>query len=322
MQKIFDGVTMLEGEVSGRPLQLMYLAGKSASILLDTGCDGDLEKFISPQIREAGGDPAQLTWIINTHPDLDHTGGNAAIKGIAPNARLACGDADREACSGFENLFRLRYDAYRENHQIFYDDDTRNSLKERHGHPQLVEVTFLGGEHIRLDNDWEIEIVALPGHAKGHLGVLDRKNAALYGGDAIHGRVYDGLDGTPKLPPTYLHVDDYLSTIHFIEHLPVTTYIGCHWPVKRDKDIAAFCNESRTFVEETDTYLKELLVKPHTLSEICRKLGPKLGEWPREADRELVFVLNGHLEKLLDEGQVSACIRQEKPRILEFQMIG
>ena len=318
MQKLFDGVFMLEGEVSGRPLQLMYLAGDSASIMLDTGCEGDLEKFISPQIREAGGDPAQLSWIINTHPDLDHTGGNAAAKGAAPNAILACGDVDREACSGFDNLFRLRYDAYRKNHQIFYDEATRSALRERHGQPQPVEVTFRGGEHIRLAGDWEVEIVALPGHAKGHLGILDRKNSALYGGDAIHGRIYDGLDGTPKLPPTYLHVDDYLSTIHFIEHLPITTYIGCHWPVKHNEDIAAFCMESRGFVEETGRLLNELLVKPYTLKEICRELGPKLGEWPRDVDRELVFVLNGHLEKLLDEGIISARIRQEEPRILEF----
>ncbi len=302
MEKLFDGVYLLHGEVGGRPLQLVYLQGQDASLLLDTGCAGDPTKFILPQIRQAGGNPAQLTWIINSHPDLDHIGGNYEMKQAALGALLACGEADREACSSATDIMRLRYDAYKDRHHLSYSGDGREWIIAQCGQPQPIDVTFVGGEHIRLGLDWEVEILSLPGHSKGHLGLLDRKNQALYAGDAIHGAVYLGFDGAEKMGPTYLHVDDYLSTIRFVEHLPISTYVGCHWPVKRGVKIGQFCAESRQFVQKADHLLRKLLIEPHTLKEICLKLGPQLGQWPRAVDTELMYALNGHLERLVERG--------------------
>ena len=318
LKKLFDGVYMLEGEVGGRPLQLIYLRGKVASLLLDTGCASDPDKFIVPQIREAGGDPAQLDWILNSHPDVDHTGGNYNMKQYAKRALLACGDADREACASGENLIRLRYEAYHADHQIFYEDKTW--LNAETSKPQPIDVTFVSGEHLRLSDDWVVEILSVPGHAKGHLAIWDQKNEALYGGDAIHGSVYLGLDGTPKLCPTYLFVDDYLNTIRLIERLPITTYVGCHWPVKRGDEIADFCKESRHFVERADVLLIELLKEPHSLRDICLKLGPQLGDWPHTPalDLELVFALNGHVTRLVELGLLDIRVQQEDPRRLEY----
>lgn len=313
MQQLFEDVFLLEGVINGRPLQLIYLQGESASLLLDTGCSGDPEGFISAQIREAGGNPAALRWIVNSHTDLDHTGGNYAMKQIAPQAILACGDADRAACSDPAVLYDVRYDAYRKNHGIFYDAAGRDWIMQQCGQHMPVDVTFTHGEHIRLADDWEIEIVALPGHAKGHIGLLDSKNSALYGGDAIHGAVYLGLDGTPKLPPTYLHVDDYLHTIDFIDHLPIETYVGCHWPVKRGIEIAAFCAESRDFVHYTDALVREALTREWlTLRELCLQLAPQLGGWEHvpALDLELAFALNGHLESLIKAGRLD--VRQDE----------
>ncbi len=316
MQQLFEGVFLLEGDVGGRPLNLLYLQGSQASILWDTGCANDPERFIVPQIIEAGGDPARLTWIINSHPDLDHTGGNHLMKQIAPQALLACGDADRAACSGPEELLRLRYDRYRSDHGLFYDGGARQWVWEQSGKPQPIETTFVGGEHIRLSPDWEVEIVALPGHARGHLGILDANHQALYGGDAIHGEVYHGFDGLPKLPPTYLWADDYLATIRLIEHLPITTYVGCHWPIKRGAGIHDFCVETRRFVERVDHLLMAALQEPLTLREACLKLGPELGDWPREVDLELMFALHANLESLVNRGLVRADRRTDAGHIL------
>ena len=67
MQQLFEGVYLLEGEVGGRPLQLVYLKGDHASLLMDTGCAHDPSKFIARQIEEAGDSIADLTWI-SEHP--------------------------------------------------------------------------------------------------------------------------------------------------------------------------------------------------------------------------------------------------------------
>lgn len=321
MQQLFENVFLLEGEVGGRPLQLIYLQGADASLLLDTGCADDPERFILAEIREAGGDPAALRWIINSHTDLDHIGGNHAMRQAAPQAVLACGDADRAACSDPAILFRVRYDAYRQNHGIFYEGEGRDWIVQQSGQRTPVDVTFTHGEHLRLSDEWYVEIVALPGHAKGHIGLLDRKNNALYGGDAIHGAVYLGLDGTPKMPPTYLHVDDYLHTIDFIDHLPIEIYVGCHWPVKRGVEIAAFCAESRDFVHRTDALMREALTRDWlTLRDLCLELAPQLGNWEHTpaVDLELVYALNGHLENLIREGRLDVRLRGD---IQEYTLV-
>lgn len=84
MQQLFDGVYILEGEVGGRPLQLVYLKGDSASLLMDTGCAHDPSKFIARQIGEAGGNAADLTWILNTHRDLERGSVERRVRSSEP----------------------------------------------------------------------------------------------------------------------------------------------------------------------------------------------------------------------------------------------
>jgi glyoxylase-like metal-dependent hydrolase (beta-lactamase superfamily II) len=318
MKKLFDGVYMLEGEIGGRPLQLMYLKGETASLLMDSGCAHDPVKFIAPQISEADGEVSSLTWILNTHPDLDHICGNHEMKKLAPRAILACGDADRHICQGIDALMCYRYDVYRSDHRIGYEGDTLAWIRSEGGEPEPIDVTFRGGEHIRLGPGWELELIAVPGHAEGHLAVYDPLHQALYGADAIHGRGNPGLVGGMKLCPTYENVDQYLATIDRIEHLPITTYVGCHWPVKRGAGIAEFCRESRDFVQTTERLLLDQLTTPQTVRELCTILGPKLGDWPRETDLGLVYVLNGHLRRMCERGVVSSQMRNNDQQVREF----
>jgi len=318
MKQLFEGVHILEGEIGGRPLQLIYLRGATASLLMDTGCAHDPAKFIAPQIAEAGGEVSSLTWILNTHPDLDHICGNHEMKRFAPHAILGCGDADRHICQGIDTLMQYRYDVYKNDHGIAYEGDTLEWIRAEGGKPEAIDVTFRGGEHIRLGPEWEVELLAVPGHAEGHLAVYDPLHQALYGGDAIHGSGNPGRAGGVKLCPTYENVDEYLGTIDRIEGLPITTYVGCHWPVKRGAEIAEFCRESRDFVQTTERVLLDRLTKPHTLRELCTILGRELGEWPRETDLELVYVLNGHLRRMCERGMVSSQMRNNGRPVREF----
>src|ERR1051325_6512676 len=235
--KIFDGVYMIQGEIGGRPLQLMLLAGEK-SLLMDSGCLHDPKKLILGYFRKIGLQPGELTYIVNTHCDFDHTAGNREMNRLAPQALLGCGKLDQQQCESPSALYSLRYDAYRKPHGIFYSGDAKKWIVEQCGDkPQPMDLCWMGGEKIRLGKNWEIELLHVPGHSHGHLAVLDRKNRALYSGDAIHGKELRGIDGSVKLCPTYLWVDEYLQTIQRIENLDVDTLIGCHWPVQRGDQI-------------------------------------------------------------------------------------
>lgn len=292
MKQLFDGVYLLEGQVGVRPLYLPLFRGEYGALLLDTGCAEHVDSMILPALIELGAEPADLRFVINTHPDSDHVGGNAGVKRRAPRALLGCGDADREAIDDPDVLFRSRYDAYRA-FGVFYPEEVARNIRRDLGEAQPVDLTFRGGERIRLSPDWELEIIFLPGHSKGHLGLLDRRHRALFGGDAIQGSVYLDVSGKPALCPTYLYPETYLQTCQLIERMDLDYYVSCHWPVKKAQEIAEFCQETRAFVERTELLLSNAGIT--NLREACLKLGPQLGQWPEPIHLELAYALAGHL---------------------------
>jgi glyoxylase-like metal-dependent hydrolase (beta-lactamase superfamily II) len=293
MIQLFDSVYLLDGTVGKRPIYLPLLVGEWGSVLLDTGCSYHVSELILPALEQLQIRPEHLRYIINTHPDSDHVGGNAAMKQWASQSILCCGDADRAQVEDPETLFAIRYNAYRP-HGVFYSEEVKAGIMKDLGGPQPVELTFRGGERLRIGPDWELEVLSLPGHSKGHLGILDRRHRVLFGGDAIQGAVYLGIDGLPALCPTYLYPESYLLTSQFIEHLDIDLYVSCHWPLKKGSEIAEFCRETREFVERAEILVRS--AETDNLGELCDQLGPQLGQWPELVNRELAFALAGHLK--------------------------
>lgn len=309
VETLHPGVHVLRGEVGGRPLLLPLLVGADAALLIDTGCASHVDSLILPGLRALGLEPERLTHLVITHCDVDHQGGNAALKRLAPRAALGCGEADASAISDPAVILAERYERYRRDHHHHYDGATLDWLRRELGAPQPVDHRFRGGERITLGPQWTVEIVHLPGHSHGHLGVHDLRHGILYGGDAIQGRVYLGLDDKPALCPTYLHVAPYRATIAHIASLPLRGYVGCHWPILRDPAaVRAFCAESAVFVDLAEARVLAALrragARGSTLPELCAQLGRELGAWPRAVDHELCYALFGHLTDLAARGSV------------------
>jgi glyoxylase-like metal-dependent hydrolase (beta-lactamase superfamily II) len=187
LEQLYDGAYLIHCAVGGRPLHLPLLVGSNSAVLIDTGCAADCARAILPALHALQLDPARLTHVINSHCDFDHQGGNSAVMAACPAARLYCGEADRVQIESPERLIALRYGAYHRDHGIFYDDATKRAIRRELGEPQSVDGVFHGGEVLTLAADRSLEILHLPGHSCGHLGVLDRKHRTLFGGDAIHG---------------------------------------------------------------------------------------------------------------------------------------
>lgn len=304
---IYPGADLIECEIGGRPLYLPLLREDDESLLVDCGTHNHASKDVPEFLKRLGFTADDLTWLIMTHPDGDHCGGSAEIKRRYPKVRLACGDADREMIESPEYLFSFRYDAYRKDHGVFFDEKTAQDIKHCSSDPQKVTFTFVGGETLRLGSNRVMEIWHLPGHSHGHLGIYDRNHETLFYGDAIQGAGYKSLHGTWSLCPTYIYVDAYLQTIRSIENSPAETIIGCHWPVLRGKDaIRLFCAESRNFVAQADRLITDYLQAHNsgaTLRELCEELSDELGDWPQAVRLELANALSGHLQRGVDTGR-------------------
>jgi glyoxylase-like metal-dependent hydrolase (beta-lactamase superfamily II) len=303
--QIYPGADLIECEINGRPLYLPLLQQDGSAILLDCGTSSHALRDIPAYFKKLGS--VDLKWVVVTHPDGDHCGGTGAIHKQHPEALFLCGEADRNLVESPDFLFNFRYDAYRQDHGIFFDPKTVEEIMQCFSGPQAVAVTAVGGETIRVGTDRILEIWHLPGHSHGHLGVYDRNHRTLYYGDAIQGAGYQSLDGGWALCPTYLYVDAYLETIKVIEESPAETIVGCHWPICRGKDeIGRFCAESREFVSKADRMITEYLYSKNTgitLRELCEQLSPELGKWPHSVHLELANAFSGHLDRGVKQGR-------------------
>jgi glyoxylase-like metal-dependent hydrolase (beta-lactamase superfamily II) len=308
--EIVSRIHRIDGVVGTRPLQLYLLRGDMRTVLLDTGCAPDPERLIFPYLRKLGLTPADVDLVINTHPDLDHCGGNHAMKTAHPGLLIACGEADRPMMEDPQKMWNLRYNAYADPHGLKYDDNGRKWIVEMLGQAQPVDWTWRGGETLRLGHDWVVEIHHTPGHSAGHLSVFDPRSHTMFSGDAVQGSVYLDVHGSPALCPTYLHVDTYLATIQYLESLPIERLATCHWPLKTGPEVRDFLSETRQFVELADRLLLEGLRAQNTalgLGELIRLVGPKLGSWPRGVDPELMYALAGNMDRLVALGKVVQC---------------
>ena len=234
-----------------------------------------------------------------THSDLDHQGGAHALASASSELSISCGALDRELVTDPDAIMARRYDAFRADHGIGYDDETAAAMRVE-GSAQPVDSVFAGGETIDL-GDRELRVLHVPGHSPGHLAVHDSRTGALFSGDCVR-VVYLGLDGTPKLCPTYTDVDPYLETIDLVEALAPSELHGCHWPASRGAEVRAFLDESRAYVLHVDGLARSCFADAQdglTLRELIACVNGRLDTpWEPALAQELVYRSDGHAERL------------------------
>ncbi|HEY2371886.1 MAG TPA: MBL fold metallo-hydrolase [Gaiellaceae bacterium] len=298
--EILDGIHRIDAEVAGRPLYLFLFLGER-NLLLDAGCSTSVDEFILPYLDSLGLGARDIDVLLITHPDVDHQGGAHALKSANPGLTVACGALDRELVSDADVIMERRYDAYRADHGIANSNEATAWLREMTGLSQPVDSVYAGGETIELASGNELRVLHVPGHSPGHLALLHTGSGALFSGDCVQGSVYLGLDGTPKLCPTYTDVEPYLQTIAQIGALAPNELHGCHWPAARGAAVGAFLDESRTYVEHIDELVRACLADAPaglTLRELIQRVNELLDEpWGPPVAQELVYSLHGHAER-------------------------
>jgi glyoxylase-like metal-dependent hydrolase (beta-lactamase superfamily II) len=288
-----------------------YLFVGDNKVLLDTGIAETPEKVIFPYLDRLQLKPESLTLAIVTHADLDHQGGNDAIKRISPRTWLGCGEADRRLVEDPRSLFTFRYNFMRDEHEVGFDHEPPPDA----GKPRKMDVTFSGGERIRLCDDWDLQVLHVPGHSPGHLALYDARHKAAFVGDAIHGRGCPRADGGLAIPVTYYNVAIYLSTLRYFEGLAIDVLYSGHWPVMRGEEIREFIADSRRTVELVDRVILAHLKKvPNGLAlrELIDAVANAVGEWPRESWELAMFPVKGHMDRLEEQGKVRA-LRHLRP---------
>jgi glyoxylase-like metal-dependent hydrolase (beta-lactamase superfamily II) len=304
--ELVPDVHRIEAEVGGRPLYLFAFLGERR-LLLDAGCASTVDGFIVPFLEGVGLSVLDLDVLVVTHSDLDHQGGAHLLKRANPSLLVTCGVLDIPQVSSPDALVAERYQAYAELHGIAPDADALDWMRRESGGPVRVDVGWSGGELVELGRDWSVRILHVPGHSVGHVAVYDERSGALFSGDCLQGSVYLGLDETPKLCPTYTHVDDYLATATMVESLAPRELHGCHWPAARGGEVAGFIAETRAYVEHVDDLVRDCLAEPLTLDALIASVNQRLDPpWPEEIAPELVYSIHGHAERQVALGAANS----------------
>jgi glyoxylase-like metal-dependent hydrolase (beta-lactamase superfamily II) len=314
--ELYDRVYQIQSLFGGRNLFQYLLAGRN-TVLVDTGIAETPGKVIFPYLERLGLAPDKVTYAVTTHSDLDHQGGNDAIKVASPRTLLTCGEADRELVESPRQLFDRRYNFLRENHDVGFEPDPGPEA----GRFRRMDLTFSGGEKILLDEDWALEVLHVPGHSHGHLALYDDKNKAAFVGDAIHGRGCPKAEGGMAIPVTYYYVDIYLSTLRYFESLEIKSLYSGHWPIMTGDEIRDFISDSRQTVEIFDrTILSSLRKHPSglTMKELIDAVSNAVGEWPKETWSLAMFPVKGHMDRLEQLNKVRV---MEGTRPLKWELV-
>jgi len=301
--ELYRNAYQVQSLYGGRNL-FQYLFVGDATVLVDAGVADTPEKAIFPYMDRLGLPVNNLSLVVTTHPDLDHQGGNYAIKSAAPKSQLACGEADRNMVEDPEVLFQVRYNFAKKEHGVgFQSDEPWPDAGKR----QRVDKVFRGGEKIRIGDGWELDVLHVPGHSHGHLALYDSKHRTAFVSDAIHGRGCPNADGTLGIPVTYYFVDIYLSTLRHFETLKIDTLYSGHWPTMQGEEVSDFIAESRRTVEFIDRVIHRDLSTHSaglTLKELVNSVAEAVGEWPKESWFLAMFPIKGHLDRLEQKGEV------------------
>ena len=305
--ELAPGIHRIEAPLGERFVAVYLLVKNGDALLIDTGMDDTPRTYIAPYLDQIGLSPNRIRYVLTSHADFDHTAGNCSLQEMAPSALFMCHALDQAMVEDIEVMISARYGEFAADHGIDETEEGKQFIRNSSRHVP-VNVTVSGGETIRLDASWQVEILHAPGHSRGHLSVYDAHSQTLIICDATLGKAVLFKNGKPAFPPTYRYVDSYVATMNRFRGMQVKTLLTSHYPIYTGAGVAEFLAESRAYVDRVDQAVIDELAgaaTPPTMRDLCTTLGPKLGEWPDSASIFLAYPLQGHLERLVQYGVVA-----------------
>ena len=295
MEEVAPGVHRIESDVGPRFMAQYLLEGEDRSVLVDTGLAATPDEVLAPALSEAGVEP---DLIIVSHADLDHCGGNARMRELYPRALLACHEHDRR---WIESNAAMLAENYRW-HELYGldeldDEEQRNRLRQLGGDAP-IDLGLAGGETIRIGPGRRFEVLHLPGHTFGHVGLWepDDRIAIIIDAALLDG-IYDRA-GNKLIPPRYYDAAAYRSTIRRIRALEPELLLTAHYPPMTAAQAREFCDGSLAYVDEVEAVVREGVAAGETgLRELTDRVDARLGPFP-EIPTEIAAGVRSHLAAL------------------------
>jgi glyoxylase-like metal-dependent hydrolase (beta-lactamase superfamily II) len=279
--EVVPGIYRIESDLGPRFMCQYFLGGSDRRVLVDTGIAATPRDVIAPYLEERGFTIGNIDVVLTSHADLDHCGGNRVFRELNSRAVLVCGERDRRWIESNAAMYAENYSWHQSYGFPGFDEATRAAILGDLGGDCPVDVGLSGGETLRLSRDWLVEIIPLPGHSPGHLGVWDARSGALVMIDAV---LYDGIydrAGNRLIPPRYYDADAYEQTIRRIRRLRPDVLLCAHFDVLEGARALEWLDDSMEFTRSLDRAVREGLASGITdLWELTQRVDKLLGPYP------------------------------------------
>ena len=278
--EVLPGVHRIESDLGERFMCQYLLVGEERTVLVDTGLAGTPEAVIVPYLEGIGLSVDDVDEVVISHADVDHRGGNRALKEMNPRLRFSCGEADRAWVESDERIMAEIY-GWSEPYGFGLEDEAKAWIRTELGGDAPVDVGLRGGETLRLGPHRRIEFLHLPGHTPGHLGIWDPDNdAAIIIDAALESGIYD-REGNLLQPPRYFDAASYRATIRRLRAMRPGYLLTAHYPVMRGEEAVAFLDRSLGFTDRVHrATLEGLGDGVADLWGLTKRVDERLGPYP------------------------------------------
>jgi glyoxylase-like metal-dependent hydrolase (beta-lactamase superfamily II) len=292
--EILPGIHRIESDLGVRFMCQYLLVGEDRVVLVDTGLAGTPEEVILPYLREVGLSLEDIDAVIISHADLDHCGGNRALKERRPELQIWCHELDRPYVESNRVILAEIY-GWSEPYGFGPDEEAKTAILEDLGGDAPVDVGLRGGESLRLGPDWRMEVMHLPGHTPGHLGLWDpRSGTAIIIDAALESGIYD-REGNRLIPPRYFDAAGYQATIRRLRSLRPEHLLTAHYPAMKGEEALDFLDRSLEFTGRVREVVDQGLARGTTdLGELTQFAIERLGPYPEFA-HELGAGVRAHM---------------------------
>jgi glyoxylase-like metal-dependent hydrolase (beta-lactamase superfamily II) len=305
--EVAPGIERIESVFGPRPFAQYLLRGADRSMLVDTGIDTTPGDVIFPYLAETGFEPDKLTYVFTSHADVDHFGGNGALRAAAPNAIFCASTLDVPIITNRARAMTERYGWYAEHGPgADYDEETKRLLAAGMGPDTHIDLELTGGEWFHLGADLRVQVLALPGHSAGHLGLWEPASRSAIVIDAVLGQGLYNFDREIIHPPPYMDAAAYESTIEQLRTLQPERLLTAHYDIIEGGEVSDFLDLSADFVAGARAAVRNAIQAEGTvtLAGLLSTLGPNLGPFI-SFPNELAGPIRSHLRELVAEGVVT-----------------
>ena len=297
--ELSPGLHRIECPIGPRYVAIYAIVGSKHTLLVDTGFDDSIRTTVVNYFKEKKLSLDAVRYVINTHSDYDHTGGNKAVRELMPNALICAGERDRPMIENLNSMFFDRYNEFEKDHGFAESKDAKDFMMTV-AFETNVDIGFAGNERIDLGGRY-VEILHTPGHSWGHVSILDEKSRAIIIGDAVLGNSVLLADGQPAFPPTYRFVEAYRSTIRLLKGYKASEILTSHYPRYVGQAGTDFLDLSLNYTDLIEQICLDTLKsagKALTMMELIEIAHDRMGVWVDPAYKYLAYPVLGHLEVL------------------------